>query len=55
MNLQIDQAALLELIEAAEWYDDARAGLGSEFLAAVQQACEQIATAPRRQSELQRK
>lgn len=47
MNLQVDQAALLELIEASEWYEDARAGLGSEFLAAVQQAFEQIATAPR--------
>jgi len=47
LNLQVDQAALLELIEASEWYEDARASLGSEFLAVVQQAFEQIATAPR--------
>jgi hypothetical protein len=36
LNLQVDQAALLELIEASEWYEDARASLGSEFLAVVQ-------------------
>jgi hypothetical protein len=32
VNLQVEPAALLELCEAAAWYDDARDGLGAEFI-----------------------
>ncbi|MFY8221704.1 MAG: hypothetical protein ACOVJ6_07340 [Pirellulales bacterium] len=38
MNLQVEPAALLELFEAAAWYDDARDGLGAEFIAAIEYA-----------------
>jgi hypothetical protein len=36
LNLQVEPAALLELFEAAAWYDDARDGLGAEFIEAIE-------------------
>jgi hypothetical protein len=38
LNLQVEPAALLELFEAAAWYDDARDGLGAEFIEAIEYA-----------------
>lgn len=53
MNLQVAPAALLELFEAAAWYDDARDGLGAEFIAAVEQAFELIKATPQLYSSLE--
>ena len=53
MNLQVEPAALLELFEAAAWYDDARDGLGEEFIAAIEYAFELIKSAPRLSSSLE--
>ncbi len=40
-------AAEAELLAAAEWYEAQRPGLGVEFTAAVLEAAEIVATAPR--------
>ena len=53
MNLQVAPAALLELFEAAAWYDDARDGLDAEFIAAVEQAFELTKAAPQLYSSLE--
>lgn len=47
MNLSIAPAAQLELVEAATWYEDRQAGLGTAFLHAVATAFERIAADPR--------
>ena len=38
--------ALAELMQAAEWYEDRRLGLGEEFLGAAEQAMDAVAAAP---------
>lgn len=53
MNLQVEPAALLELCEAAAWYDDARDGLGAEFISTVEQAFDLIKAAPQLYSSLE--
>ena len=40
--------AQLEFDEAYDWYEDRRAGLGTEFAAGVQQAIDRIVTNPER-------
>lgn len=53
MNLQVEPSALLELFEAAAWYDDAKDGLGREFIAAIEEAFELIKAAPQLHSPLE--
>ncbi len=38
--------AIAEILQAAEWYEDRRIGLGEEFLSAVEQAMDAVAAAP---------
>ena len=38
--------AIAEILQAAEWYEDRRLGLGEEFLSAVEQAMDAVAAAP---------
>jgi plasmid stabilization system protein ParE len=47
LPLRISEEAAAEVVEAARWYDTHRAGLGTEFLDAVDQAVTRIAEAPR--------
>ena len=46
MNIALDPAAKAEMREAALFYENCHAGLGQEFLDAIQQAFEQIARYP---------
>ena len=38
--------AIAEILQAAEWYEDRRIGLGEEFLSAAEQAMDAVAAAP---------
>lgn len=53
MNLLVDPASLLELFEAAAWYDDAQDGLGDEFITAIEEAFGLIKAAPKLHSPLE--
>ena len=46
MKLVLDEAAKVELREAAFFYEDCREGLGQEFLQAIEFAFEQILERP---------
>ncbi len=46
MRVVLDPAAAAELREAAVFYEDCREGLGQEFLASVEAACDAIARRP---------
>src|SRR5262245_42511199 len=46
MKLRIDPGAEEETREAAHWYEERRAGLGREFLAAVDEAFQRIRNDP---------
>ena len=48
MKLRIEAAADAETRQAAQWYEQQRAGLGIEFLAAVDEAIQQIGRSPER-------
>jgi len=47
-RFRYNTAAVLELEQAATWYDTQRAGLGAEFLDAVDIKIDRILEAPRR-------
>jgi plasmid stabilization system protein ParE len=47
LPLRISEEAAAEMAEAARWYETHRAGLGTEFLDAVDQAVTRIAEMPR--------
>jgi hypothetical protein len=42
----VEDEAREELLAAAIWYDDQRAGLGDEFLSAIDDVLERVAEAP---------
>jgi toxin ParE1/3/4 len=42
----LEPEAAEELLAAATWYDDQRAGLGDEFLSAIDEVLERVAVAP---------
>lgn len=46
LRLIVRAGAEAELAEAAEWYEQRRPGLGGDFIEAVQQAIDAIASAP---------
>jgi toxin ParE1/3/4 len=46
--LLVRKEAAADLVEAVEWYDGRRGGLGSEFLAAVRAALADIEESPER-------
>ena len=48
MNVRFNEAADRELAEAAVYYEGERAGLGEEFVEAVEAAAAAIVAAPRR-------
>jgi plasmid stabilization system protein ParE len=48
MTLRIEAAAEAEAMEAAQWYERQRTGLGLEFLVAVDEAIQQIVRSPQR-------
>jgi plasmid stabilization system protein ParE len=53
-QLIVRPEAEADLVEAFDWYDDRRAGLGNEFLTAVDTALEQIIENPLRFAVLYR-
>lgn len=42
----VDAAAEHDLEDAVRWYDDQRGGLGTEFLAKIEESFQRIAAAP---------
>lgn len=46
-HLRVHRAALSELREAAQWYENQRPGLGDEFLAAVGATLERLTRFPK--------
>jgi plasmid stabilization system protein ParE len=46
MRLRIDPAAEEETEQAAQWYEDRRVGLGTEFLAAIDACVQRIGRQP---------
>ena len=47
LPLRISEEAAAEMVEAARWYETHRAGLGTDFLDAVDDTVSRIAKAPR--------
>jgi plasmid stabilization system protein ParE len=47
LSVRISEEADAEMVEAARWYETHRAGLGSDFLDAVDTAVTRLAEAPR--------
>jgi plasmid stabilization system protein ParE len=47
LPLSISEEAASEMVEAARWYETHRAGLGADFLEAVDQAVMRLAEMPR--------
>jgi plasmid stabilization system protein ParE len=47
LSLRISEEAAAEMAEAARWYEAHRAGLGIEFLEALDEAVARIAEMPR--------
>ena len=52
MRLLLRPAAAADIEEAVSWYDSQRAGLGDQFLAAVDAALADVAASPLRQRVL---
>ncbi len=52
MNLRLLDEAKKDMRESALWYDQQRAGLGNEFLDAIQDGLEQIEQHPHRYKKL---
>ncbi|MBI5041945.1 MAG: type II toxin-antitoxin system RelE/ParE family toxin [Gammaproteobacteria bacterium] len=48
LSVAFRRAAFRELVEAAEWYEERRAGLGIEFVAEINRAVELLANYPER-------
>jgi plasmid stabilization system protein ParE len=54
MTLLIGPEARKDIMAAAEWYDERQAGLGPQFVAAIEQTFAQIAAGPKRFAQAHR-